>query len=147
MDYVHKLAGAGNQAPFSGVYFNVLPGFVLRAATRQAAIVHASLARRVNGLASVACLAPWLGILGTCEMIVTSFRGCGCSQSSGLGALSGNLSDALHPAVIGLGIGLLAAWQRRYLTTRLEAFDSEMRCAALDLVNTLLRLPRAEPRA
>jgi biopolymer transport protein ExbB/TolQ len=51
------------------------------------------------------------------------------------------LSEALVPAAFGVMVALVALWSYRYLVAEVEAFDSEMENASLQLIDQLSRLP------
>jgi biopolymer transport protein ExbB/TolQ len=110
---------------------------VLRAAERGAAIVHKDMNRGVNGLATIASVAPWFGVLITVMGIVGSFRGCNGPQLFCLAAVADGLADALARAALGLLVGILSLCCYRYLSGQLEELDTEMRNMALELANVL----------
>ena len=88
-------------------------------------------------LASNACIAPWIGLLGTVWGIVNSFRGCGGEASACLAATTTALSRSIWPTSLGLLTGLISLWFYRYLARELESIDCEMASASLGLVNQL----------
>jgi biopolymer transport protein ExbB/TolQ len=114
-------------------------GAVLRASRRSAALVHEDMRQGLTGLATIAYLAPWCGLLATVLAIPNSFVGCGGEKSTCMAAVVVRLSWSIWPTAFGLLIGLMAAWGNRYLTSNLEVFDRAMEGAALDLVNQLSR--------
>ena len=63
----------------------------------------------VYGLATIACLAPWVGIFGTILGIMNSFRGgiTGDRWWFIAGACKG-LSESLWPTALGIFVGLIA---------------------------------------
>jgi hypothetical protein len=95
--------------------------------------------RGLGLLASNACIAPWIGLLGTVWGIVNSFLGCGGEKSACLAATAAALSRAIWPAALGLLSGLISLWFYRYLTVQLESIDREMSNASLGLQNQLTR--------
>src|SRR5262245_55414740 len=114
---------------------------VMRAAVRCAATVHADMKRDVNRLATIASIAPLLGLLITLEGIVDSFIGCGGEKWTCLAAVVGRLSNAMARGALGLVVGILSSLCYRYLQSRLEEFDVEMKTMTLALVNVLAALP------
>ena len=121
--------------------------FAKRAAERAAA-VHGEMKQGLTGLATVAAIAPWLGLFGTLGGIFNSFRGVGGNKTSIMAAMASDLSDSLVPTAIGLLVGLSSLLCYRYLASRLEISDREMEGASLELVNQLSlrgRLPREDP--
>jgi hypothetical protein len=116
-----------------------IAGAVLRASRRSAAVVHEDMREGLTGLATIAYLAPWFGLLATVLAIPDSFVGCGGEKSACMAAMVIRLSRSIWPTAFGLLIGLISAWGKRYLTGNLEALDHAMEGAALDLVNQLSR--------
>jgi biopolymer transport protein TolQ len=103
----------------------------------------------LTGLATVAALAPWVGLFGTVVGVAGSLgKGIGGNPASFLGAIANGLSAACVLTAFGLLVGLTWLMCYRYLANRLEVFDREMEDASLELVNQLSlyrRLPGAYP--
>lgn len=95
-------------------------------AERCAAMVHSEMARGLDGLATVAATAPFLGLLATVFGIIGSFRGCGGNRASCMGALAGYLSGSLAPMAFGLAVAIIASAGHRHLRARVADFDTEM---------------------
>jgi hypothetical protein len=95
----------------------------------------------VYGLATIASLAPWVGLFGTVLGIFNSFGGIDGEKTALMAAFAERLSRSLWPTAFGLAVGLISLWFYRYLSGRLHAFDLEMENASLDLLNQLSRLP------
>jgi biopolymer transport protein ExbB/TolQ len=127
--------------PFSN---QAVIGAVLRPAERAAAIVHKDMNRGLNGLATIASVAPWLGLLITVMGIVGSFSGCNGPSPFCLAAVADGLADALARAALGLLVGVLSLFCYRYLSFQLEDLDIDMRNMALELANVLCAKLRAE---
>jgi biopolymer transport protein ExbB/TolQ len=122
--------------------------FAKRAAERVAAVVHGEMKRGLTGLATVATLAPWVGLFGTLLGILNSFNGLGGNMASFVGATAQGVSNACVLAALGLLVGLVSLLCYRYLASRLEVFDHEMEGSSLALVNQLClcgRQPGAHP--
>jgi biopolymer transport protein ExbB/TolQ len=98
--------------------------------------------RGVNCLATVAAVAPLLGILITVDGIVGSFIGCGGEKSICMATVVDRLANAIARGAIGLLVGILASLYYRYLQAKLEGLDMEMRNATLELANALSLLLR-----
>jgi biopolymer transport protein ExbB/biopolymer transport protein TolQ len=111
-----------------------------RASERSAALVHGELKRGLNSLATIASTAPWVGLFGTILGIHNSFGGVNGSKTSIMAYYFDGLSRAFVPCAIGLIVALVAMWCYKYLLTEVEAFDSEMESASLQLINDLGRL-------
>jgi biopolymer transport protein ExbB/TolQ len=69
-----------------------------------------------------------------------SFGGVNGSKESTMAAVLEGLSQALVPAELGLFVALAALSCYKYLLAEVEAFDSEMETASLQLRNQLGRL-------
>src|SRR5205807_2439879 len=73
-----------------------------RALERAEAIVHAELKRGLGGLATIGSTAPFVGLLGTVIGILNAFRKISEQKTTGLGAVSGGISEALVTTALGL---------------------------------------------
>ena len=79
-----------------------------RALERAEAIVHAELKRGVSGLATIGSTAPFVGLLGTVVGIINAFKTIATEKSTGLGAVSGGISEALITTAVGLFVAIPA---------------------------------------
>jgi len=111
----------------------------MRASARSAAVVEQDLKRGVNSLATIASIAPLLGVFTTVITIPTAFVGCAGERWACQAAMIQGLSASIWPTALGLLVGLISLWFYRYLAERLNAFKREMESATLDLVNQLAR--------
>lgn len=102
----------------------------IRAAERSAAAVHRDFACGLDGLATVAATAPFMGMFATAFGILGSFRGIDGNKATIMGSIANYLSLALAPAALGLAIAILASAGNRHLRARLAEFDMEMQHAA-----------------
>jgi biopolymer transport protein ExbB/TolQ len=96
---------------------------------RAASVAHRDLKGRIDSLASVAASAALLGFLGTALGAMTAFRGTSGDKITIMKAIIGELSEALLPTALGLLVSLFAFGLYRYLSGRLESFDTEMALA------------------
>ncbi|SPE25254.1 membrane hypothetical protein [Candidatus Sulfopaludibacter sp. SbA3] len=101
--------------------------------------MHEDMKQGVNGLATVASLAPWVGLFGTVMGIAGLFRGVNGDKTAFMAWLMGGLSLALWPTALGILVGLTSLWCYRHLNGNLKVFDREMENASLQLVNQLTR--------
>ena len=108
-----------------------------QASARSAAVVHSELKRGLNSLATIASTAPLVGLFGTVLGFHNSFGAVNGSKESILAYVFEGLSQAFAPCAFGLIVALVAMWFYRYLLTDVEAFDSEMENASLQLINDL----------
>jgi len=111
---------------------------VKRASEWSATIVHGEMKRGLNSLASIAATAPLVGLFGTVLGVFDVFGGG--STEKGMRFYARSLSESLAPTAVGLVVGVLAFCFYRYLLTRLENFDVEMKNGALQLMDDLARL-------
>jgi biopolymer transport protein ExbB len=110
-----------------------------RALERAEAIVHAELKRGVSGLATIGSTAPFVGLFGTVVGIINAFKSIASEKSTGLGAVSGGISEALVTTAVGLFVAIPAVWMFNYFTNRIEAFDVEMGNSSSELVDYFLK--------
>jgi biopolymer transport protein ExbB/TolQ len=108
-----------------------------RASARVASAVHIEMKRGLNTLASIATIAPFVGVLGWVLGVLNSFPGFVGEKSALLAMENERLSESLMPIALGLLVGLLAYFVHKYLLSRLADFDLEMENAALQLLNQL----------
>jgi hypothetical protein len=105
---------------------------------RAASVAHEDLKQGLNTLATIASIAPFVGILGTLWAIgFDTFFGLGTEKSTALGMVAEGISRACVPSALGLLVGLQSLWAYRYLRGRLADFDREMADAPLSLINQL----------
>jgi biopolymer transport protein TolQ len=110
---------------------------VALAAERSAVAVRQDMKRGLNGLATIASVAAWLGLLITVIGIVESFRGCDGPRAFCMAAIAEGLGDALARSALGLGLGITSLCFYRYLLSQVESLDVEMRNMALELANAV----------
>lgn len=110
-----------------------------RALKRAEAIVHAELERGLGGLATVGSTAPFVGLLGTVIGIIDAFGKIGQRQSTGMGAVSGGISEALVTTALGLFVAIPAVMMFNYFTGKIKAFDVEMDNSSSELTDYFLR--------
>ena len=110
-----------------------------RALERTEAIVHAELKRGLGGLATIGSTAPFVGLLGTVVGVIAAFNGIASSGSSGIGAVSAGISEALVETALGLVVAIPAVWIYNYFTGRLEYFNVEMDNSSSELVDYFIK--------
>jgi biopolymer transport protein ExbB/TolQ len=105
-----------------------------RAADRTRRSVLTELGARFNGLATVARVAPFVGLMGTCLWISChTFKGSVGSRSGRLGMVANGLTESLLFNAWGLAIALFAMWLLHYASENRDRLDHEMRRAIDDL--------------
>jgi biopolymer transport protein ExbB/biopolymer transport protein TolQ len=82
----------------------------------------------LTSLATIASLAPFVGLFGTVLGIMNSFRAIGQPNSHllGFGAVAHGISESLATTALGLLVAIPAVWFYHYLRGQLEGFDAEM---------------------
>ncbi len=109
-----------------------------RAMGRAASVAHEDLKEGLNTLATIASIAPFVGMLGTLWAIrFDTFFGLGSSESDALAMVAEGISRACVPTALGLLVGLQSLWAYKHLRGRLADFEREMADAPLGLVNQL----------
>ncbi len=96
--------------------------FASRAMNRSAAIVHRQMKQGLTSLATVTCVAPLVGVLGTVIGILNSFRGVAGQKTDVIAAIIEGLSEALMPTALGLTVALVSNYFYQYLTGRVARF-------------------------
>ena len=71
------------------------------------------------------------------QCVYDSFGGMRAEGTSVLRGVAGGVSEGLALFAFGLIVSLTAMWFRAYLLTQVEAFDSEMQHATLQLIDDL----------
>jgi biopolymer transport protein ExbB len=117
-----------------------------RASSRAAARVHEGLRGGLASLATIASTAPWIGLLGTINIIFGAFRGYNGSKSALFGIVTGALSRSLIPTGLGLATAIVAFCCYRYFSAMPRNFDREMDTATLEMMNGLLPLDHRRVR-
>lgn len=104
-----------------------------RAAERAMLSTAADLRRGLAGLATVATLAPFVGLFGTVAGIIKTFQIIGVEGTAGFDEVSVGISEALVATAIGIGVAIPAAWMYNYLVGKVERLQIEMANAASEL--------------
>jgi biopolymer transport protein ExbD len=88
----------------------------------------ADLSIKVGTLNSIALVAPYLGIVGTCSGIMTGLRGIGIEADSALAAVmaSGAVTVAFITTAAGLLVAIPATCSYNYLRTRIDSLEIEI---------------------
>jgi len=110
-----------------------------RALERTSAIVHAELERGLSGLATIGSTAPFVGLLGTVIGIIDAFKEIQGTQTTGISAVAGGISEALVTTALGLTVAIPAVMMFNYFTTKIKAFDVEMDNSSSELVDYFLK--------
>jgi biopolymer transport protein ExbB/TolQ len=98
-----------------------------------------NLRMRLSGMATIAGVAPFLGLFGTVTGLIAAFRGIAESGSGGLATVSGGISEALVTTVIGLFVAIPALWAYNFFMNRVDVIGVEMDNSASRLVTHAVR--------
>jgi biopolymer transport protein ExbB/TolQ len=112
-----------------------------RACRRVRGAVTAELAKGLETLRTVASLAPFVGLGGTCVGILNSFREIGMQKDAARSMIASLIAEALVITAFGLCVAILAVWFHNYLSRRVEILVSEM----LQAEATILQSFKAHP--
>jgi biopolymer transport protein ExbB/TolQ len=94
---------------------------------------------RLSGMATIAGVAPFLGLFGTVTGLIAAFRGIAATGSGGLATVSGGISEALVTTVIGLFVAIPALWAYNFFMNRIDVIGVEMDNSASRLVAHAVR--------
>ena len=98
-----------------------------------------NLRTRLSGMATIAGVAPFLGLFGTVTGLISAFRGIAATGSGGLATVSGGISEALVTTVIGLFVAIPALWAYNFFMNRIDVIGVEMDNSASQLVTHAVR--------
>jgi biopolymer transport protein TolQ len=96
-----------------------------------------SLERQLTWLATIAAVAPFIGLLGTVMGIVDAFHGLGTQGAATLRAVAPGISEALITTAAGLVVAIPAVVGYNQLTAQIKEFAARMDDFARELLNAL----------
>lgn len=105
------------------------------------------LERNLTALATVASLAPILGMLGTVVGMIMAFGSIHSSGNLSGEAVAGGISEALLCTAGGLIVAAIATCAFNYFTTRVSRFVLQIQAAGTELVEALLQARAGQDRA
>ena len=111
--------------------------FARRELARVAEIVGADCRRGMNALASIASVAPFVGLFGTVVGIIAAFEGIAKTGSGGLGSVAAGIAEALIVTGIGLGVAIPAVLLFNFLSGKIDRFELSLQTASGELVDQL----------
>jgi len=97
-------------------------------------------------LATIASIAPFVGLFGTVVGIINAFHGIAATGSGGMAAVSGGIAEALITTGMGIFVAIPAVVGFNYFTGKLDNFRVEMNRASSQLVNCLFKVPEVVAR-
>jgi biopolymer transport protein ExbB len=111
-----------------------------RAVERQMLLELTDFKRGLGIMATVGSTAPFVGLLGTCMGIVSSFEAMSSQGASGgLAGIAGGIAEALITTALGLLVAIPAVWFYNYFTTKIEYLTAEMTHASKELIDYLIK--------
>jgi biopolymer transport protein ExbB/biopolymer transport protein TolQ len=111
-----------------------------RAVERQMLLELTDFKRGLGILATVGATAPFVGLLGTCIGIVSSFQAMSAAgAAAGLAGIAGGIAEALIATSIGLLVAIPAVWFYNYFTTKIEYLTAEMTHSSKELIDYLIK--------
>lgn len=104
---------------------------------------------RMTWLATIAAIAPFIGLFGTVMGIIDAFHGLGTAGAATLRAVAPGISEALITTAAGLVVAIPAVIGYNQLTARLREFGSRMDDFGRELLNAIenaaMLTPPAQP--
>jgi biopolymer transport protein ExbD len=86
----------------------------------------AALNIEVGSLKSIALTAPYLGLAGTCEGILSAFGGVAMEKHAAMVMITTKISLALITTAAGIPVAILATCSYNYLRTRIDMLGGEV---------------------
>jgi biopolymer transport protein TolQ len=130
-----EAANGPNPRPASGRPTLKSLAAVDRALLRASAVEVNKLESRVTFLATVASMAPFVGLFGTVWGIMGAFEQIGVTGSTSLQAVGTPIAEALIATAAGLAAAIPAVLFYNYLTQRVKIFASEMDDFSMEFLN------------
>ncbi len=93
--------------------------------------------RRMTWLATIAAVAPFIGLFGTVMGIIDAFHGLGTAGAATLRAVAPGISEALITTAAGLVVAVPAVVGYNQLTARLREFAARMDDFGRELLNAI----------
>jgi biopolymer transport protein TolQ len=93
--------------------------------------------RRMTWLATIAQVAPFIGLFGTVMGVIDAFHGLGTAGAATLRAVAPGISEALITTAAGLVVAVPAVMGYNQLTSRLREFAARMDDFGRELLNAI----------
>jgi len=106
-----------------------------RALLRASTVELGKLEKRVTFLATIASVAPFIGLFGTVWGIMLAFLRIGASGSTNLATVGPGIADALIATAAGLFAAIPAVFFYNYFTTRVKGFAADIDDFSLEFLN------------
>jgi biopolymer transport protein TolQ len=108
-----------------------------RAAQTAASEALTAMESRMTWLATIAAIAPFIGLFGTVMGIIDAFHGLGTAGAATLRAVAPGISEALITTAAGLVVAIPAVIGYNQLTARLREFAARMDDFGRELLNAI----------
>ena len=108
-----------------------------RAALTAASEALTAMESRMTWLATIAAIAPFIGLFGTVWGIIDAFHGLGTEGAATLRAVAPGISEALITTAAGLVVAIPAVVGYNQLTARLREFAARMDDFGRELLNAI----------
>lgn len=95
----------------------------------------------VGSLKSIALVAPYLGLVGTCFGVMSGFRGIGMERNAALAVMTLTITAALVTTAAGIIVAVAATCSYNYLRVCLDLLQNEVPTWRLPLRERLSTLP------
>ncbi|WP_399258334.1 MotA/TolQ/ExbB proton channel family protein [Terriglobus albidus] len=102
---------------------------------------------RLTWLATIAAIAPFVGLFGTVMGIIDAFHGLGTQGAATLRAVAPGISEALITTAAGLVVAIPAVIGYNQFTARLREFGARMDDFARELLSAIENSAMAQPAA
>ncbi len=122
------------------------PQALTRAAQTAASESLTLMERRLTWLATIAQIAPFVGLFGTVMGIIDAFHGLGTAGAATLRAVAPGISEALITTAGGLVVAVPAVVGYNQLTARLRDFGARMDDFGRELLNAIENAALAAPQ-
>jgi biopolymer transport protein ExbB/biopolymer transport protein TolQ len=112
-----------------------------RAVERSRMVTLSRLRRGIGGLATIATIAPFVGLFGTVVGIIHAFRAIAeKGGAGGFATVSQGIAEALVTTALGILVAIPAAWMFNHLTERIERLRVEMESSSAELMDFFLEM-------
>ena len=108
-----------------------------RAALTAASETLTNMETRMTWLATIAAIAPFVGLFGTVMGIIDAFHGLGTAGAATLRAVAPGISEALITTAAGLAVAIPAVIGYNQLTAQLREFGARMDDFGRELLNAI----------
>ncbi len=108
-----------------------------RAAQTASSEALTAMEKRMTWLATIAAIAPFIGLFGTVMGIIDAFHGLGTAGAATLRAVAPGISEALITTAAGLVVAIPAVVGYNQLTARLREFAARMDDFGRELLNAI----------